>query len=72
MRFRDSFGKRQAGFSLVEIMVALVIGMIVTIVITQVMSFYGGQKRTTSGTSDAQTSGTLALYSIQREVQQAG
>lgn len=72
MRPCGAFGKRQTGFSLVEIMVALVIGMIVTLVITQVMSFYGGQKRTTSGTSDAQTSGTLALYSIQREVQQAG
>jgi type IV pilus assembly protein PilW len=72
MSSRDYFTKQQRGFSLVEIMVALVIGMIVTIVITQVMSFYGSQKRTTSGTSDAQTSGTLALYSIQREVQQAG
>lgn len=72
MQSRDFFYKRQTGFSLVEIMVALVIGMIVTVVITQVMSFYGNQKRTTSGTSDAQTSGTLALYSIQREVQQAG
>jgi type IV pilus assembly protein PilW len=72
MPSRDYFDKQQRGFSLVEIMVALVIGMIVTIVITQVMSFYGNQKRTTSGTSDAQTSGTLALYSIQREVQQAG
>jgi type IV pilus assembly protein PilW len=72
MPSRDNFAKQQRGFSLVEIMVALVIGMIVTIVITQVMSFYGSQKRTTSGTSDAQTSGTLALYSIQREVQQAG
>ena len=72
MSSRDYFAKQQRGFSLVEIMVALVIGMIVTIVIAQVMSFYGSQKRTTSGTSDAQTSGTLALYSIQREVQQAG
>lgn len=72
MPSRDYFAKQQRGFSLVEIMVALVIGMIVTIVIAQVMSFYGSQKRTTSGTSDAQTSGTLALYSIQREVQQAG
>lgn len=69
---RDYFGKQQAGFSLVEVMVALVIGLIVSVVIAQVMSVYGGQKRTTSGTSDAQTSGTLALYSIQREVQQAG
>jgi type IV pilus assembly protein PilW len=72
MQLRDTFDKRQAGFSLIEIMVALVIGMVVTIVIARTMSFYGGQKQTTSGTSDAQTSGTLALYSIQREVQMAG
>lgn len=72
MHTREYSGIRQAGFSLVEIMVALVIGLIVSAVIAQVMSVYGGQKRTTSGTSDAQTSGTLGLYSIQREVQLAG
>jgi type IV pilus assembly protein PilW len=72
MLSREFFGRQQAGFSLVEIMVALVIGLIVSVVIGQVMSVYGGQKQTTSGTSDAQTSGTLALYSIQREIQQAG
>ena len=63
---------RQAGFSLVEIMVALVIGMIVSLVITEVLGAYEGRKRTTSGVADAQTNGSLALYSLQREAQLAG
>lgn len=62
----------QAGFSLVELMVGLVIGLLATLVIMQIFSAFEGQKRTTSGTSDAQTSGSVALYSVQRDVQLAG
>lgn len=62
----------QGGFSLVEIMVGLVIGLLVTLVISQVMSVFEGQKRTTTGTADAQTNGAIALYSIARELQFAG
>jgi len=62
----------QAGFSLVEIMVGLVIGMLVTLVIMQVFSVFEGQKRSTTGTADAQTNGNIALYNIQRDVQMAG
>lgn len=62
----------QAGFSLVEIMVGLVIGMLATLVIIQVMSVFEGQKRSTTGTADAQTNGGIALYNIGRELQFAG
>ncbi|SFN48997.1 type IV pilus assembly protein PilW [Formivibrio citricus] len=60
------------GFSLIELMVALVIGMLVTLVISQTLSVYEGRKRTTSGTADAQTSGSLALYALQRDAEMAG
>jgi len=63
---------RQAGFSLVELMVGMVIGLLAILVIMQIFSAFEGQKRTTMGTADAQTSGSVALYSIQREVQLAG
>jgi type IV pilus assembly protein PilW len=63
---------RQAGFSLVELMVGLVIGLLATLVIMQVFSVFEGQKRSTSGTADAQTNGTLALMYIQRSLQTAG
>lgn len=62
----------QHGFSLVEIMVGLVIGLIATLVISQTFSVFEGQKRTTTGVSDTQTNGTIALYNIMRDVQIAG
>jgi type IV pilus assembly protein PilW len=69
-------GKRslryQSGFSLVEIMVGLGIGLLATVVIIQVLSVFEAQRRTTTGTADAQTSGGIALYTIGRELQMAG
>ena len=62
----------QAGFSLVEIMVALVIGLLTTLVIMQVFTVFEGQKRSTMGSADAQTSGSVALYMIERDMQMAG
>jgi type IV pilus assembly protein PilW len=62
----------QAGFTLIEIMVGLVLGLLVALVVAQVMSTFESQKRTTSGTADAQTNGSIALYNISRELQLAG
>ncbi len=62
----------QAGFSLVEIMVGLAIGLLATLVVLQVFSVYEGQKRTTTGTADAQTNGNVALYDIKRDLGMAG
>ena len=63
---------RSAGFSLIELMVGLVIGLLATLVVLQVFSAFEGQKRTTAGTSDAQTSGNVGLYMIKRELASAG
>jgi type IV pilus assembly protein PilW len=63
---------RNAGFGLAEIMVGLAIGMIATLVIVQVATTFEGQKRSTTGSADAQTTGSVALYTIQRQVQMAG
>lgn len=62
----------QTGFTLVEIMVGLGIGMLAVIVIMQVLSVFENQKRVTTGTADAQTNGSIALYTIGRELQLAG
>jgi type IV pilus assembly protein PilW len=62
----------QSGFSLIELMVGLVIGLLATLVIVQVFSVFEGRKRSTSGTSDAQTNGSIALLSLQRNIQMAG
>ncbi len=60
------------GFSLVELMIGLVIGLIATLVITNVLSTFEQKKRTTTGAADAQTNGSIALYSLMRDAQNAG
>ncbi|RJX33291.1 MAG: hypothetical protein C4516_02550 [Oxalobacter sp.] len=62
----------QTGFSLIEMMVGLAIGMIVVLVIAQTLVGFEGQKRTTSGSADAQTGGSIATFTIQRQLQMAG
>ncbi len=64
--------RRSAGFSLVEIMVGMVIGLLSTIIVMQVFALFEGQKRTSTSGSDAQTNGGIALYTIERDVRMAG
>jgi type IV pilus assembly protein PilW len=64
--------KRNHGFSLVEIMVALVIGMIAMVVVLQIFSASEGNKRTTTGADDAQMGGAVALFGLQRDIRQSG
>lgn len=61
-----------AGFSLVELMVGMVVGLLCTLVIATVLSSAEGQRRGVTQGSDAQISGSLALYALQREIAVAG
>lgn len=63
---------KQKGFSLVELMIGMVIGLIAALVITNVLSNYEQKKRGSTGNSDAQTNGAIALYNIQRDIESAG
>lgn len=60
------------GFTLVEVMVAMVIGMIGIVIMMQVFATAEGQKRATTGTGDAQSTGAMALYELQRDIRQSG
>lgn len=62
----------QRGVTLIELMVGLVIGLVAVLVISQVMLATEAQKRTTTSGSDAQLTGTLALYTLQRDLQMSG
>jgi type IV pilus assembly protein PilW len=63
---------RARGFSLVELMVGLVIGMIGVVIMMQIFSVSEGYKRTTTGGDDAQNNGAISLYGLQRDLRQAG
>lgn len=60
------------GFSLIELMVGLVIGMVALVVVMQIFSLSEGFKRTTGGSSDAQISGVIAMATLQRDLRHAG
>lgn len=64
--------RASAGFSLVEIMVGMVIGLLGMIVMMQLFSVFEGQKRATTGGSEAQNSGAIALYGLQRDIEKSG
>ena len=66
------FARRSRGFTLVELMVGVLIGLIGTVVIFQVFAVSEGQKRTTSGASDAQQNGVYTLFQIERDARMAG
>jgi type IV pilus assembly protein PilW len=53
-------------------MVGMVIGMLGIIVMMQLFSIFEGQKRTTTGSGDAQNNGAIALFELQREIQKSG
>lgn len=67
-----NFNVRQRGFSLVELLVGLVIGLFATLAVMQTFSVFEGQKRSTSGTADAQTNGSIALMQLRRSIETAG
>jgi type IV pilus assembly protein PilW len=60
------------GFSLVELMVAMTIGLIGIVIITQAYVVSEDQKRTTVSGGEAQQNGILALQFIQQELLMAG
>lgn len=60
------------GFTLVELMVGVAIGLLASLAVTQVMVSSEGQKRSTTSGSDAQVNGALALNTLQRAIAPAG
>ncbi|MDQ0611434.1 type IV pilus assembly protein PilW [Variovorax sp. W1I1] len=64
--------RHQRGFSLVEILVGMAVGFVVTIIIYQVISTYEGIKRSTTSGADTQQNGIFSLSTIERDVRAAG
>lgn len=62
----------QHGISLIETMVGMAIGLLVTLVITQVWGVFEDQKSRTASGSSAQESGLLALTQLEQDIRSAG
>jgi type IV pilus assembly protein PilW len=73
-RMADAHHKRlgQHGISLIELMIAMAIGLLTTLAISGVMLATEQQRREATSGSDAQVNGALALYTMQRDLQMGG
>lgn len=60
------------GFSLVELMVAMTIGLFGVLIMTQVFSMAERNKRAATGGNDAMNEGIVSLYSLQRDIRTSG
>lgn len=63
---------RSLGFSLIEIMVGLVLGLASMLAIYQLYATSEGRRRTIVSISEAQTAGSMALFLIERDIRSAG
>ena len=74
MYYRNSQAvfRRNRGFSLVELMVGMTIGLLVVIVIMQSFTVFESQKRTTTAGSDAQTNGLMVMTQLEQEIRNSG
>jgi len=64
--------KAAGGFSMVELLVGVTIGLIGCVIIFQVLAVNEGYKRSTTGGADAQVAGALGLFALERDMKMAG
>src|ERR1700761_1608922 len=63
---------KQKGMTLVELMVAVVIGLGITLAISSVLIASENHKRTTTSTNDAQQTGTYGYHALDKALRGAG
>ncbi|MGD9647511.1 MAG: PilW family protein [Pirellulales bacterium] len=68
----SSRARGQRGFSLVELMVGVAIGLVVTLAIFQVLVASEGRKRSVTGVNDVSQSGAYSIYAVDRMLRSAG
>ncbi|OUM03778.1 PilW family protein [Variovorax sp. JS1663] len=71
-RHRFPYRLRQQGMTLVELMVAVTIGLLVTLAVTSAVIFSESQKRSTTSVNDMGQSGAYAAYVLDRALRSAG
>jgi len=62
----------QRGFTLVEVLVGMAVALIGMVMMFQSMQVWDARKRTTASGSDAQVAGSIAMFSLERDLKMAG
>jgi type IV pilus assembly protein PilW len=63
---------KQRGMTLVELMVAMAVGLGITLAVTSLLISSQNNKRTTTSTNDAEQTGTYAFYALDKVLRGAG
>ncbi len=63
---------KQRGFSLIELMVGLVIGLLMSLVVFSALNVNEGRKRTTNSLNDINQAGSYTIYQLDKLVRSAG
>ena len=63
---------RHGGFTIVEVLVGVAIALIGMVFMFQAMGVWEARKRTTSAGSDAQVTGSIAMFTLERDLKLAG
>ena len=64
--------KRQRGFTLIEVLVGLGIGLVGVVLMFRMVALWDAHSRSAISGSDVQVSGTLAMFNLERDLKQAG
>ncbi len=72
LRIHRSAPRRARGFSLVDILVGVAIGVVGMLVIFKTVATWDTHTRSTMAGSDAQSTGSLAMFNLERDIKQAG
>ena len=69
---KNFIASNQKGVSVIETMVGLALGILVTLVITQVWALFESQKQRSISSTAAQSSGLLAMTELEQDIRSAG
>jgi type IV pilus assembly protein PilW len=72
MKPRFTHKPRAVGFSLIELLVSMTIGLVVTLAIASVLIRGEGSKRSSTSVNDINQSGTYVAYTLDRALRNAG
>ncbi|KIP85114.1 MAG: PilW family protein [Stenotrophomonas sp.] len=72
MRRAVSAARRQAGLSLIELMIAMVIGLVLMLGVIQIFAASRAASRLAEGNARAQENGRFAIEFLQRDIRMAG
>lgn len=72
MKYSNSIKKQQQGLSLVELLVAMLIGLVVSLAVYSVLNVNEGRKRTTTSINDIDKVGIYTLHQLDQSIRSAG